>query len=363
MQQRCVLVPRLNNELSDSPCIVFIKESGVRSVGYLALWYHLLTRIPQCNKMTCPNCTTLSCYVCRKVITGYDHFNEVCHIFLCSFPSLIRVEHRRDLVSLNGQKMRANVYFGIKSRRGIRKRYIRLSFCLSSCSRCYQVEEAQKRAVAEYRKEHPEIGEDTLKVELPKGTAEASGSRDQRRRGRRVPLYERIEPLRPAQDLELERHRRLREAVHQHHVQDPAAGIEPALQLTNLFRRAHPAPENPEMQLPQPQSNFPRPARTDQNLQEAQGAPQQRGEDLRRHHEDNWVHMRRLAQQRRVLAGKFAGNNLRNPRPAALPDNPIHTMPRLQGNRVGGVRMDPVDRGRVDEWRRGVPGPEDDAAL
>ena len=31
----------------------------------------------QCNKMTCPNCGTLSCYICRKVIVGYDHFNNV----------------------------------------------------------------------------------------------------------------------------------------------------------------------------------------------------------------------------------------------------------------------------------------------
>jgi hypothetical protein len=30
-----------------------------------------------CNKMTCPHCRTLSCYVCRQIIRGYDHFNEV----------------------------------------------------------------------------------------------------------------------------------------------------------------------------------------------------------------------------------------------------------------------------------------------
>ncbi|KXN82310.1 hypothetical protein AN958_02742, partial [Leucoagaricus sp. SymC.cos] len=35
----------------------FIKESG-------------------CNKMTCPNCRTLFCYICRQIITGYDHFNQ-----------------------------------------------------------------------------------------------------------------------------------------------------------------------------------------------------------------------------------------------------------------------------------------------
>ncbi|KAF8816831.1 hypothetical protein BYT27DRAFT_6378460 [Phlegmacium glaucopus] len=30
-----------------------------------------------CNKMSCPNCHTLSCYVCRQVINGYDHFNQL----------------------------------------------------------------------------------------------------------------------------------------------------------------------------------------------------------------------------------------------------------------------------------------------
>lgn len=31
----------------------------------------------KCNKMTCPNCHTLSCYVCRVAITGYEHFDQV----------------------------------------------------------------------------------------------------------------------------------------------------------------------------------------------------------------------------------------------------------------------------------------------
>ncbi|KAI0070670.1 hypothetical protein K474DRAFT_1608247 [Panus rudis PR-1116 ss-1] len=29
-----------------------------------------------CNKMICPNCRTMSCYICRKVIQGYEHFNQ-----------------------------------------------------------------------------------------------------------------------------------------------------------------------------------------------------------------------------------------------------------------------------------------------
>ena len=298
---------------------------------------------------------TLSCYVCRKVITGYDHFNEVRRIFFCPFPLLMQIEHRHDLVSLSGRKARANVYFGIKSKSGIKKKYIYLPFYLLSYSCCHQVEEAQKKAIAKYRKEHPEMGEDALQIELPKATGEASDSRGRRRQGRRMPLYERIEPLQP----ELDHLRRLHGAVHQ---RNPAAGVEPALRLANLFQRAHPAPEIPEARLPQPQPNHLRPARAGQHLQ-AQEAPQQNGGELPRHHEDNWVHLRRSAQQRRALGGKFVGDNLRDPRPAGLPNDPTKPVPRPQGSRAGGVRMDPGNRGRVDEWRRGVRGPEDGAAL
>ncbi|KAF8415232.1 hypothetical protein L210DRAFT_2744704 [Boletus edulis BED1] len=35
----------------------------------------------QCNKMTCPNCHTVSCYICRKIIVGYDHFSNVGDLF------------------------------------------------------------------------------------------------------------------------------------------------------------------------------------------------------------------------------------------------------------------------------------------
>jgi len=33
-----------------------------------------------CNKMTCPNCRTTSCYICRKVINGYEHFDQTGHL-------------------------------------------------------------------------------------------------------------------------------------------------------------------------------------------------------------------------------------------------------------------------------------------
>jgi TRIAD3 protein (E3 ubiquitin-protein ligase RNF216) len=32
-----------------------------------------------CNKMKCPNCKTLSCYLCRQKISGYEHFCRTPH--------------------------------------------------------------------------------------------------------------------------------------------------------------------------------------------------------------------------------------------------------------------------------------------
>jgi hypothetical protein len=34
------------------------------------------TGMLQCNKMSCPHCRTLSCYICRQIIKGYDHFDQ-----------------------------------------------------------------------------------------------------------------------------------------------------------------------------------------------------------------------------------------------------------------------------------------------
>jgi len=272
----------------------------------------------------------------------------------------MRVERSHGPISHSGQKTRANACSGIKSRKGTRKRYIYLHMSRSSCShRYHQVEEAQKKAIAEYRKEHPEMGEDALQVELPAATTgEASGSRNPRPRARPVPLYDPIEPLRLAQGPEPDRHRLLFGAIHQE-------------RIANAHQRAHPELEIPEGQLPQLELNIPplRPiglGRYDRYLREAQEALQPRGEDLQRRQEDIWVQQRRLAQQQRVLAGRFAGNNLRNQRPAALPDVPVRPLPRPRANRVGGARMNPTDRGRVDQWRRAVPGrsdPEDGATL
>ena len=45
--------------------------------------------------MTCPNCRTLSCYVCRQVVTGYEHFDQVClHVNFSSTRTIYFVQRR-----------------------------------------------------------------------------------------------------------------------------------------------------------------------------------------------------------------------------------------------------------------------------
>lgn len=181
------------------------------------------------------------------------------------------------------------------------------------------------------------MGEEALKIELPKATDEASGSKAPRRRARRPPLYERIEPLRPAQEPGFNRHHELLAAI----------------RVRNQEAHLQPQPNAPQLD----------PAMADQRPPEAQEAPQQPAKNPGRRQEDNWVHRRRVTQQQRVLAGRFDGNNLRNPRPAASMDHTFDHIPRPQGNGGGGVRINPVERGRVDQWRRRVVDPGDGGAL
>ncbi|OJA15761.1 hypothetical protein AZE42_05347 [Rhizopogon vesiculosus] len=50
-----------------------------------------------CNKMTCPNCRTLSCYSCRKVIDGYNHFGPVSDKSKCHLWDEIEKRHAEEV--------------------------------------------------------------------------------------------------------------------------------------------------------------------------------------------------------------------------------------------------------------------------
>lgn len=67
----------------------FIKDAGVSSLSTRADRFNCVNMcFVQCNKMTCPYCHTLSCYVCRQVVTGYEHF----HVRY-SFCPLFSIQH------------------------------------------------------------------------------------------------------------------------------------------------------------------------------------------------------------------------------------------------------------------------------
>ncbi|KAL5525503.1 hypothetical protein ACEPAG_6839 [Sanghuangporus baumii] len=104
----------------------FIKESG-------------------CNKMTCPNCRTLSCYICRQIIKGYDHFDQ------------------RHPANTNGQsstsKQKCQLWDPVEQRHN------------------QEVAAARERAIKEVESANPEIDKNQLEVELPKAVPAANNAR------------------------------------------------------------------------------------------------------------------------------------------------------------------------------------------
>ncbi|KAI0001329.1 hypothetical protein BJV74DRAFT_819893 [Russula compacta] len=87
-----------------------------------------------CNKMTCTYCRTLSCYVCRSIIKGYDHFDE----------------------SRPGSAQRA----GSSSKKcplwdPIEDRHAK------------EVTAAADKALKEYKTLHPDVQDEDIRVELP----------------------------------------------------------------------------------------------------------------------------------------------------------------------------------------------------
>ncbi|KAI0820517.1 hypothetical protein BC628DRAFT_1330161 [Trametes gibbosa] len=86
-----------------------------------------------CNKMTCPNCGALSCYVCRQLIHGYEHFgNPPPYTTAKADPTKCPLWDS----SVEGRHSD-------------------------------EVTAAAKAAIEEYKRTHPELDEKDLKVDLP----------------------------------------------------------------------------------------------------------------------------------------------------------------------------------------------------
>ncbi|KAJ7449917.1 hypothetical protein FB451DRAFT_1052540 [Mycena latifolia] len=87
-----------------------------------------------CNKMTCPNCFALSCYICRKLITGYEHFAQQ--------PGQPAV------ASSSKAGSKCALWDAVEQRHA-------------------EEAKAAQKALEEYKQAHPDIDEDKLKVDLP----------------------------------------------------------------------------------------------------------------------------------------------------------------------------------------------------
>ncbi|KDQ54307.1 hypothetical protein JAAARDRAFT_38467 [Jaapia argillacea MUCL 33604] len=90
----------------------FIKESG-------------------CNKMVCPHCATMSCYVCRNIITGYEHYGN-------PPPYNGRVDPNK-----------CQLWDPVEKRHSD------------------EVTAARQKAMEEFKRLHPEVDEKDLQVDLP----------------------------------------------------------------------------------------------------------------------------------------------------------------------------------------------------
>ncbi|KAH9900729.1 hypothetical protein C8Q73DRAFT_786155 [Cubamyces lactineus] len=95
-----------------------------------------------CNKMTCPNCGALSCYVCRKLIKGYDHFANPPPYHDQPDPKKCPLWD----ASVEGRHSD-------------------------------EVTAAAKQAIEEYKRAHPELNEKDLAVDLPPPPPAAGPSR------------------------------------------------------------------------------------------------------------------------------------------------------------------------------------------
>ncbi|KAJ3937045.1 MAG: hypothetical protein NXY57DRAFT_982937 [Lentinula lateritia] len=96
-----------------------------------------------CNKMTCPHCHTLSCYVCRQRVTGYDHFNQ-------SNPG----------APGSSSSKKCPLWEPVESRHA------------------QEVKAAAEKALEDYKRDNPDVSETDIKVDVPKfpGHVQASNA-------------------------------------------------------------------------------------------------------------------------------------------------------------------------------------------
>jgi len=83
----------------------------------------LLTSTHQCNKMRCTSCHTVSCYVCRSIINGYEHFDQSVRFLYPSSDRSLTFDTNSDLVTLDAPEVVQSVLYGTLQKTDTPRRY------------------------------------------------------------------------------------------------------------------------------------------------------------------------------------------------------------------------------------------------
>ncbi|KAK3677874.1 hypothetical protein LTR78_001969 [Recurvomyces mirabilis] len=99
-----------------------------------------------CNKMTCPSCSNLQCYVCSQSITSYDHFDQT--------------PHRANVTGGNGKK-KCPLY----DANGVEERHER------------EVKEAEEAARRKVLEENPDVQQEDLEIKVSDAVKKVTSGR------------------------------------------------------------------------------------------------------------------------------------------------------------------------------------------
>ncbi|KXT09588.1 hypothetical protein AC579_2505 [Pseudocercospora musae] len=111
-----------------------------------------------CNKMSCPSCGNLQCYVCSETIKDYNHFNEGPH------------GNRQGGQTLNGAK-KCPLYDNVEERHE------------------REVKEAEVAARAQILNDNPDVTEEDLQIKISERVKKADADRIKRARGALPGVY------------------------------------------------------------------------------------------------------------------------------------------------------------------------------
>jgi TRIAD3 protein (E3 ubiquitin-protein ligase RNF216) len=122
--------------------------------------------------MTCPNCQTVSCYICREVITGYEHFGRINVSPALQHPPhshpTIQSTARNPLQRPSRQEQMPAMGSSRTAARDRGNHTHPVHDQTKSVNTLFmQVQEAAKKAIEELKRDRPDVDESAIKIDLP----------------------------------------------------------------------------------------------------------------------------------------------------------------------------------------------------